>query len=253
MTIGIVTFKQRKEMIKDLLGKLKSSIPDYADIVLIINGNNDEEMTEEYRQEMLDLTKKYKSVYPIFCAEFKSLAKLWNTIVIFSKTEYNLILCDDVAFENKNAYEIIQSHIENTKEEFFKINNEFSHFVCTKSIMYKLGYFDERLCGFGEEDGDIVHRFIKMFGRTIPSISIPNLYNKAAYDLKNDKIEVFQQNKPRFNREFAKLAYKEHPDGICGMNPTPIVKVIPDYQQYPYEDFVQKNKHNIAKFDKVIL
>lgn len=253
MSIGIVTFKQRKEMIKDLLQKVRSSVPDYADIILAINGNNDEEMTEEYRQEMLDLIKQYKNVYPIFCPEFKSLAKLWNTIVIFSKTEYNLILCDDVAFENKNAYKLIQDYIENSKEEFFKINNEFSHFVCTKSIMHKLGYFDERLCGFGEEDGDIIHRFIKMFKRNMVSINIPNVYNKAAYHLKNDKIETFQQNKPRFNREFVKLVYKDHPNGICGMNPTPVIKTIEDYQQYPYEEFVWKNKHNIGKFDKVIL
>jgi hypothetical protein len=37
------------------------------------------------------------------------------------------------------------------------------------------------------------------------------------------------------------------------MNPTPIKKIVPDYQQYPYEEFVRKNKHNIAKFEKIVL
>lgn len=252
LTVGIVTFKQRRELIKDLIFKLRSFIPESADIVLAINGNNDEEMTDEYRQEMLELVKQYKKIYPIFCPEFKSLSKLWNTIIIFSKTEYNLMLCDDVAFNNNKTYEIVKDHIEKTGQEFFKINNEFSHFVCTKSIIHKLGYFDERLCAFGEEDGDMVHRYIRMFKENMPNIFIPNLYNRAAYHLTSNNLDTFSPSRPRFNRELSKLMYKEDPNGICGMNPTPITKVIGDYQQYPYEEFVRKNKHNIAKFDKVI-
>jgi hypothetical protein len=253
LTIGIITFRQRKELIRDLVAKIRSSVPTSVDIILAINGNNEEDMPEEYRQDMLDLAKQYVGIYPIFCPEFKSICKLFNTFIIFSKTEHVFIMGDDVEYGNPDAYDIIIEHIEKTKQEFFKINNGFSHFVCTKSIMHKLGYFDERLCGFGEEDGDILHRYIRMTGSWIPSITIPNIYNKAAYHLKNEKIENHQDNKPRFNREFVKLAYVESPDGICGMNPTPIKKVIPDYQQYPYEEFVRKNKHNIAKFEKIIL
>jgi len=119
--------------------------------------------------------------------------------------------------------------------------------------MHKLGYFDERLCGFGEEDGDIVHRYIEMFGQRMPDIEIPGLYNKASYELRNDNIETHIDNKPRFNREFAGFKYKQDPSGIRGMSPVPLVKVLDDYQQYPYEQFVRNNKHNISKFQKVIL
>jgi hypothetical protein len=48
------------------------------------------------------------------------------------------------------------------------------------------------------------------------------------------------------------LKYKENTDGIYGMSPVPIIKIMDDYQQYPYEEFVIENKHNIKKFKKVV-
>jgi glycosyltransferase involved in cell wall biosynthesis len=253
ISICIVTFKERSELIKSLIGQIRSHVDESINIVLAVNGNNEEEMPESYRQDMLNLCSSHKNIYPIICPEFKSLCKLWNTLAIFSKTEYIFYLCDDVAYENPNILKEVLDFINVTKSEFFTINNQFSHFVLTKSVLHKLGYFDERLAGFGEEDGDIIHRYIEIFGERMPNLHINGLYNKASYELKNKKIETHIDNKPRFNREFASLKYKQDPSGICGMSPVPIIKVIDDYQQYPYENFVKNNKHNISKFQKIIL
>jgi len=253
ISICIVTFKERSHLIKSLINQIRSAVSNQIDILLAINGNNEEIMPESYRQEMLDLSKQYENIYPIICPEFKSLSKLWNTLVIFSKTEYNFIICDDVAYDNPNTLELINQYINQTKSEFFTINNQYSHFVLTKTILHQLGYFDERLSGFGEEDGDMVHRHIETFGYRMPDFQIPGIYNRASYDLKNEKIETHVDNKPLFNREFAKLKYAYDPNGIRGMSPVPVKKVIDDYQQYPYEQFVKNNKHNISKYQKVIL
>jgi hypothetical protein len=159
-----------------------------------------------------------------------------------------------MALENHtHQIEQVLNYIDKKKEVFFTINNQFSNFVLTKSILHKLGYFDERLIGFGEEDGDVIHRHIEMFGRRMPDISIEGLYNKGAYHLKNEHIETHIDNKPRFNREFAGCKYKPGEGGIYGMSSIPLIKILQDYQQYPYEDFVKKNKHNISKFQKVVL
>jgi len=253
ISIAIVTFKERAKLIRSLIEQIRSHVDESVDILLAINGNNEEDMPDSYRQDMLNLCSSHYEVYPIFCPEFKSLCKLWNTLAIFSKTEYIFYLCDDVVYDNPNILQEISSFIKSTKSEFFTINNQFSHFVLTKSILHKIGYFDERLAGFGEEDGDIIHRYIEIFGERMPNLNIDGLYNKASYELKNQKIETHIDNKPRFNREFASLKYKQDPTGIYGMSPVPIIKVLDDYQQYPYEDFVRKNKHNISKFEKVIL
>jgi len=253
ITIGIVTFRQRAHLIKELINQIRTMVPDDVNIMLAINGNNNEDMPESYRKEMLELCSNYNNIYPIICPEFKSLCKLWNTLVIFSKTEYNFIICDDVSYENVNIINDIYNFIKQTNSQFFTINNQFSHFVLTKSVLHTLGYFDERLIGFGEEDGDIIHRFIEIYGQRMPDIQLAGIYNKASYELRNDHIETHIDNKPKFNREFALLKYKHNPAGIYGMSPIPVVKVISDYQQYPYENFVKQNKHNIAKFEKVIL
>lgn len=253
ITIGIVTFRQRAELIKKLIEQVRSHVSNEVNIMLIVNGNNEEDMPESYRLDMLNLCLQYENVYPLICPEFKSLSKLWNTLVVFSKTEYNFIICDDVTYTNPDALNIIYNHVNNTKSEFFTINHQFSHFVVTKKMLHKLGYFDERFIGHGEEDGDMVHRHIEVFGSRMGDIHIPGVLNLAAYELKNDKMENHVHNKPKFNREFAMLKFKQDPNGIYGMSPVPVVKVIDDYQPYPYEMFVLNNKHNIAKFDKVIL
>lgn len=254
ITIGIVTFKERLELLKQMMKQITSIIGiDSIDIIIAVNGNNEEDMPNDYRREILAIANNYDNVYPIICPEFKSLAKLWNTITIFSKTEYNIILTDDLFISNEFSLNIILDYINSTGSEFFTINNQFSHFVVTKTMLHGLGYFDERFIAFGEEDGDMVHRHIEKFGDRMPDLHIPNFYNMARYDLSSSKVETHIDNKPRFNREFANFKYKQDPNGYYGMSPTPITKVLDDYQQYPYEEFFMKNKHNIKNFKKVIM
>lgn len=250
LSIGIVTFRQRAESVTKLVHNIRQTTT--SDIVLVVNGNNDEAMPDIYRQDMLGLAKQYDNVYPIVCPEFKSLCKLWNTVVIFSRTEHILLIGDDVAFNNGQIVPIIQHYIADTGNGFFTINWGFSHFVVSKSILHQLGYFDERLLGFGEEDGDIMHRYIEQHGERMPNIMIPGIYNKALSGLSMENMETHIDNKPRFNREFANMKYRQDPNGIYGMSPVPIMRVLDDYQQYPYENFVKRNRHNIAKFTKIL-
>ena len=252
ISVLIVTFKERFLYVKDLIEKIRSSSGDNFDILVAVNGNNDELVDERYRTDILELCKATPRCYPIICPEFKSLPKLWNTLVLFSRTEYNFIICDDVEYGNAQTLDIIEKYIADTKEEFFTINGGFSFFVLTKNMLHKLNYFDERLCGYGEEDGDIIHSFILQEQRVLPSLTINGIFNKALYNIKNKHIDAHIDNKPRFNREFSCIKYKEDPAGICGMNPVPIKRVIESKQQYPYEIFVQKNKHNIKHFNKII-
>ena len=255
ISIGIVTFRERKHLVEGLIKQIRQYVPDNIDILLAINGNNEELMPESYRQEMLDLSKQYKNIYPIFCPEFKSLSKLWNTLVIFSKTKYNFIICDDTLFNNPDTLPLVNKHIDSTKDEFFLINNQFSHFVITKDILHTLGYFDERLIGHGEEDGDMVHRYIKIHNKNIPNLHIQNFGNLASYDLKNQNMECHIHNKPTVNRKIAELKNQHDPKGKCGMNPTPLspTGLLENYQQYPYEMFFINNKHNIAKHTQIQL
>lgn len=249
-SICITTFKERIDLCKQLIQSI-SDINNSIDIIVAVNGNNEEHMDEEYRKEIISFCSLIPNCYPIICPEFKSLAKLWNTLVIFSSTQYNLIFNDDISIHNIQAFDIISKVINQTDHEFFTINGSFSHFLITKNILHDLNYFDERLIAFGEEDGDIVHRYIFKYNKSIPTLPIPGIVNINAYDKSSSNLETHIDNKPRFNREFVSIKYKEDENGIFGMNPTKITKVIEDLQQYPYEKFNLLNKHNIKTYASI--
>jgi len=248
ITIGIVTFKERKEIVQKLIKDIRLHEGDDFDILLMINGNNEEEVDNDYRTDMLTFCSNIKKCYPFFFPEFKSLSKLWNNIVIFSKTEYNFIICDDVIYNNPNILKTVKKVIDETKLEMFKINNEFSHFVLTKNILHKIGYFDERLLSHGEEDADMIYRYQDYTKKGFANVNIAGIYNDARYDLKNKHSENHIHNKPIVNRKIAELMYKEDQNGMSIMGGALIKKQWENIQQYPYELFINKNKHNIKKF-----
>ena len=252
ISICIVTFKQRFEIFKSLVRSLKEHNPD-TDIIVAVNCNLNEQIDLNYRNEMLKFCLEITKCYPIFCPEFKSLSKLWNTLVIFSNNNYNFILNDDVRYDHPNLIENIEEYINESNNELFTLNNSWSHFIITKQILHKLNYFDERFIGVGEEDGDMVHRYIKKYNKSIDTFYISDFGNTARYDLRDEKIECNIDNKPKFNREFLKLKYKEDSDGICGMNPTPLKQVIDDLNQYPYEEFFIKNKEELTNYKEIKL
>ena len=65
LSIGIVTFRQRAHLIKDLIKQLRSYIPEEIDIILAVNGNNEEDMPNSYREDMIKLCLEYKNIFPI--------------------------------------------------------------------------------------------------------------------------------------------------------------------------------------------
>jgi len=258
ISICIVTFKERYNDIKRLIKQIRNDNQiNGIDILLAVNGNNCEITDETYRKDMLKLCGETPQCFPIICPEYKSLSKLWNTLVIFSKTEYNFIICDDVEYQSPDIITNIKDYILKTQDGFFTINSGFSHFVITKKQLHKIKYFDERYIAHGEEDGDMVHRYIKMYNKYIPNITLNGIYNKALYssefNIKHADNHI--HNKPKFNRMFNYVKYRDSLDGICGMNPTPLTvnEGMETVQQYPYEEFVENNKHNISKYVEVVI
>lgn len=249
-SICITTFKERFDLCKQLVQSI-SAIDNTVDIIIAINGNNEERMDEKYRKEIISFCANIPNCYPIVCPEFKSLAKLWNTLVIFSNTQYNVILNDDIAINNSQTLDIISKVINQTEHEFFTINGSFSHFVITKDILHSLNYFDERLIAFGEEDGDMVYRYIAKYNKTIPVLGIPGIININAHDKSSSNLETHIDNKPRFNREYIYCKYIPDDKGIRGMSPYPVKQIIEDQKQYPYEKFNLLNRHNIKMYSAI--
>jgi hypothetical protein len=116
--------------------------------------------------------------------------------------------------------------------------------VANKLIIDKLGYFDERLLGFGEEDGDITFRFYELYGKDIQNIWVNGVQNIVS-DIRHGFITPGVGKYSMFNRKYIfeeKYKKNESENGFRGMFDYPCDKILSDKNIYPYEKFFLDNK-----------
>lgn len=243
-TIVITTFSKRYGFIERLIDQIRTYCN--SKIIIVINGEKNGEFYEDYRRKMLLLCEKYDGIFPIFFIETRGLSKMWNTGIIMSEKENVLVLNDDIEINSGEIFKVVSGHIvSNGYYGLTKINNSFSHFIVKKSLIDKLGYFDERLLGFGEEDGDIVYRLSKL---DLPIINIySNNVTNIISDIRHEHIKKGIGKYSNFNRQFiySKKYLPNQSSPNKGMFDTPMEQVLPDINQYPYEIFFNENKENL--------
>lgn len=243
-TIVITTFAKRYDYVVNLIPQLR----EYTDnkIILVINGEKDGEFNEEYRKNILELSSKYNNVYPTMFIETRGLCKMWNTGLIMSDTDNVLILNDDIEINSGDIIRYVTSHIKSPEYKgLTKINNSFSHFIANKIVLHDVGYFDERLLGFGEEDGDISYRFIKA-GIPINAIYVNGVVNIVS-NIRHEHIKAGIGKYSNFNRQFIYgNKYSTNMNSpYKGMFDTPMDQLLEDINQYPHEKFFMENKNNL--------
>lgn len=245
--ICITTFSLRFEFVKQLITKIRS-LNIKNNIFLCINGEENSQFDEEYRKNILALCISLPNIYPIFFVEVRGLSKMWNTLLIHSTKDDLLILNDDIDLINDNMFEVVSNHIES--KDYFglsKINNTFSFFVINKNLAYELGYFDERLLGFGEEDGDITYRLIEKKNINVYSLYVQGVHNIVS-EIRHTHIKPGVGKYSLFNRKFIfeqKYNCNNPTSDISGMFGMPCDKVMDDMNLYPYEKFFQENKRKL--------
>lgn len=249
ISIGITTFEHRFEQyFVPLLAQLRQMNQD-VEIIVAINGEHRLDFTEKYRGNILNFLATQPKVFPIFFPQFRGVAKLWNTIVIHASHDHILMLNDDIALTDPDFPQIINGYLKKNRLRSFTINHSFSHFVISREELDLLGYFDERLLGIGEEDGDFVWRYMEQFGEALQNVELDcfkNLAHKtSSYRIPNI-ISHSGSKYSRFNREFMfRKKYEQDADGIQGMFDFPVRCKSPSAPQYPYEKFYRQNNNKL--------
>jgi hypothetical protein len=90
--------------------------------------------------------------------EPQSLSKLWNLLILNSSCEKILILNDDLMISTAFRKNLSCSGV--LDEEVALINRSWSHFIISKKIIRKIGWFDQRFPGVGNEDEDYECRLV---------------------------------------------------------------------------------------------
>jgi hypothetical protein len=246
MSIGITTFEARfDQYFIPLLSKIREYDAD-QEVIVAINGEHKRNFDEQYRERILALITGQKRVFPIFFPRFRSLTKLWNTIIIHATHDHILMLNDDVMITNPCFIRDLQAAIRRNQGRSLLINKSWSHFVISRQEIDELGYFDERLLGIGEEDGDTTWRYLHRYGRSITNVKMKSFinYSEDTNDYRPQNIQNREGMKySLFNRQFMfSTKYAADPKGIQGMFDEPVVMKDEGKEQYPYERFYRDNQ-----------
>ena len=247
-SIVITTFDKR--FASDLIPLITSikTLRPTVEIILTVNGPCRSNFDQSYRAQLLEFLAKYNEIYPTIFPEFQSLAKMWNRGVLTASHEHVLILNDDLKIP-VNGETSFFDHFEPILEkgpDTFIINGSFSHFAVSKKELMEVGFFDERLLGLGEEDGDFYWRYHEKFNREIPEIAI-DLIDNVHSDVTDDGYTKGIRTASQFNRDFIKKTkYKDILfGGYRGMFDKRVKKLLLDEVQYPYEGFYRDNKDRL--------
>lgn len=250
VSIGITTFGNRFDRyFVPLLSKLKEYAPE-TEVIVAINGEHQQAFDEIYRRRILEVVACHKKNFPIMFPQFRGLSKLWNSIIINATHDYILLINDDIMINDASFMDSICSAIKKNKGRSFLINKSWSHFVINRAEIDELGYFDERLLGIGEEDGDMTWRYISHFGREISSFKMKSFINYAEETVSTYKpVNIKNHSGSKyslFNREFMfKEKYQLDATGLKGMFDEPVGVKDPGKEQYPNERFYHLHKKDI--------
>jgi hypothetical protein len=250
ISIGITTFGTRFERyFVPLLSKIKEYAP-ASEVIVAINGEHHQAFGEEYRRQILEFMAVHPRVFPVVFPQFRGLSKLWNSIVIHASHPHILMLNDDIMITAKGFLEDICSAIRKNNGRTLLINRSWSHFLVSRQELDDLGYFDERLLGIGEEDGDMTWRYIRHYGKPIPSVRMKSFVNYAEETVNSFKPVNIQThsgtNYSLFNRRFMfSEKYTPDPGGIRGMFGEPVVLKDPGKEQYPNERFYREREDEL--------
>jgi hypothetical protein len=125
---------------------------------------------------MTTLLRNYPFIRYVTHINHQPLTRGWNWLILMAKCDRVLILNDDVSFNLE-----FRHNLENLcpVPDVFTLNGSWSHFVISKNIIRRIGWFDERFLGIGDEDYDYIFR-LAMNGITLVNVPIHGLHNFVA-------------------------------------------------------------------------
>jgi hypothetical protein len=178
--IGVVTYVKRfEEYFQPLVAQLDRIFPG-VEKNFVINGFYDQEQQQKYLDRALPFLRGSTARSVTYYQENQSLSRCWNQLILNSTNKKILILNDDLILRPLFRL-FLEAQI--GRFDTAVINRSWSHFFLTKSIVKKIGWFDERFPGVGQEDGDYVLRLAEYYG--IRNSNHNYIHNIYCFGVKN--------------------------------------------------------------------
>jgi hypothetical protein len=236
-SIGVVTYLARYESyLKPLIRNLHFLFPD-RDINVWINGHYNRARQIQYLRQITSFLADYPNIRYLTNLDHHPLASGFNRLILMSKCDNILILNDDIKlyFNFRHNFETPQF-----LPEVFTLNGTWSHFVISKDVVKKVGWFDERFLGIGYEDTDYALR-LALKGIPLGDLRIHGLhdYNAPPDDASWTNISSITLGKySQINREFFEKKWGAVPfDEVSGNDFIKVYAVGNEWLIRPNQDF----------------
>lgn len=226
--IGITTYSKRFErFLKPLIAQIRTH--SNALIIVCVNGDYNSKFDEKYRREILEFIVQYNDIYISLHPNFRSLAKLWNEILVKSPLD-SVLLCNDDIAVTAQFFDDLNRAIAQNKGKSFKMNTSWSHIFLNRREVCEMGWFDERFLNIGHEDIDFEVRWFNKY-----KAYFPNIINiKGIENYQDERDGLIGQKKVGkygvFNAEFFRKKYTAK---------------LKDSPQYVYESFYWEHKNEL--------
>ncbi len=172
---GITTYKERFEpYLQPLVRKLVYLMPE-CQIVIAVNGYHDLEQQDVFLEQITKWAEPFQNVQLVTFREPEGLCKLWNQILIHSKSDRVFIFNEDIQISRNFREEILP--VAQAEDDFTLINGSYSHFVLNKQLIKETGWFDERFPGIGYEDHDFEIR-LTLAGHSVNHAEVDAIKNE---------------------------------------------------------------------------
>lgn len=205
-------------------------------VVVVINGNPGSRVNLAERARFVAELSKFHGVFPVSLREMTGLARMWNLGIQVAACDTCVVLNDDLIAEPRLLLPDLRRLVGQAAQSGVAIGNgSWSHFAITRQCIESVGWFDERLLGFGEEDGDYSWRYRRLRGAYPPSVRLDGLANVVS-PIRQD-LARGSGKYSLANPVFISLKYRFLPGQVgIELEPPPEAK-LPDMADYPGELF----------------
>ena len=155
-------------------------------IYVVVNADTFGSYDFSLRSRFLEQACALGNVFPVSLGEPAGMSELWNTGIRAAGTKHVLVLSDDLTILDEGLPELrrkVSQSLEHTP--LCVINKSWGHFAISQDAIDKVGWFEDRLLGFGHEDGDYTHRFRKVYETEpldIQVFGVNNVSSKVGFE-----------------------------------------------------------------------
>jgi len=133
ITIGIVSYYRGKA-----LKRCIESLSPLFNIIVFDNNTTGEDL-----EDIKEIDKNFSNVRVIYNPENEGLTKAWNRVTVESKTDWVILTCDDMIFD-EDWFQVL-NNILSSKPQLEQIHlNSFNCIALHKKTIVRMGWWDER-------------------------------------------------------------------------------------------------------------